>query len=165
MRRLVFAGAHRALFVEVAPEPEREFRLLCLAGREEHRIPRQRRSAREDDALEPAVALEPNEPFLADRDAVAGQPLQPLAVDTGRAVGAQHQIAAPAGQLQRQAESAHSAAVDGQRPVAHFPAVAVGAVEDAHAVQVAEAGNVGQIVGDPRRFLVLAGDGKPPTAP
>src|SRR3954462_3557731 len=52
MRRLVLAGAHRALLVELAAQADGEFRLLRLPGREEERVPRQRIAGREDDALE-----------------------------------------------------------------------------------------------------------------
>ena len=48
-----------------------------------------------------------------------------VVVDLGRAVRAQHEVTAPPGQLERQAEAAAAAAVDRERLIAHFPAVAV----------------------------------------
>ena len=50
---------------------------------------------------------------------------------SGWTVRAQHEIAAPAGQLERQPQPARAAAVDRQRLIAHFPAVAVRTVEHA----------------------------------
>ena len=72
----------------------------------------------------------------------------PVVVDLRRAIGAEHEVAAPGGQLERQAEAALAAAVDRERPIAHFPAVAVRAVEDAAAVQLGEAGDRRQVVDD-----------------
>ena len=95
--------------------------------------------------------------FLPHGDAMARQPLETLRVDLRRAVGAQHEIAAPGGELERQADAAVAAAVDRQRLIAHLPSVAVRTVEDAAAVQLAEAGNVGQVVDDAGGEEELAG--------
>jgi hypothetical protein len=88
---------------------------------------------------------------------MARQPLETLRFDLRRAVGAQHEIATPGRELERHAEAAVAAAVDRQRLIAHFPSVAVRTMEDAAAVQLAEAGNAGQVVDDAGGEEELAG--------
>src|SRR5436190_21899342 len=137
---LIWSGAHRAFVVHLAAETEGELRLLRLSGGEEERGPVERRSVGEDDALQPSVSLEAHDTLLAHPDSVAIEARKRVRLDPGRAVGAEHEVAAPPGELQRQSRAAGAAAVDRQRLVAHFPAVAVGAVEHARAVELAKAG-------------------------
>ena len=62
-----------------------------------------------------AVSFQANDAFLTDGDAVAREPLETLRLDFRRAVGAQHEIAAPDGELKRHADAAGAAAVAGAR--------------------------------------------------
>ena len=58
------------------------------------------------------------------------------------------EIAAPRGQLQREPEAALAAAIDRDRLIADFPAVAVRTVEHAAAVQLAKAVDLRHVVDD-----------------
>src|SRR4029078_10072572 len=74
VRRLVLAGADRALLVYLASPPVRQVRLLRLAGGEEQRVALQRLPAGEDDALERAGSVEADDAILADPDCPAIEP-------------------------------------------------------------------------------------------
>src|SRR5262249_34986279 len=117
---------------------------------------RQRIAGGEDDALERVAPFETHEAIFADADAVAAYPRDTLGVDLRRTIGAQHEIAAPPRQLERKSKAAGAAAVDRERLVAHFPAVAVRAVEDTEPVELPEAGKVGDVVDDAGRDQELA---------
>ena len=141
VRRLVLAGAHGALVVELAAQTHRQLRPLGLAGREEQRAAGQRARRRRTRC---ARSMPSRPSSRATRSSRSAMPLRSsrarsVPVDLGRTVGAQHEVAAPGGQLERQSETARARAVDGDRLVAHLPAVAVRTVKHAAAVELAEA--------------------------
>src|SRR5207248_11342831 len=98
------------------------------------------------DARRRLLPLETDDAVFAECDAVAPQTRGALGVDFGRPVGAEHEIATPAGELQRKPEPARAAPVDRERPIAHLPRVAVRAMKYAPSVQLMKAGNLRQIV-------------------
>ena len=146
MGRFVFAGPHRALLVDFAPEAVRETGLLPLPRGEEHRVARERLARRKDDTFQPGVPFQADDAIVTDANAVAIESRAIVRAELGRAVGAEHQVAAPGGQLERETEPTVAAAVDRQRLVAQLPSVAVRTMEHAAAVQLAEPGTLGEVV-------------------
>ncbi len=141
----------------LTPELEEEIRSLRLAGREEHRAARQPAAAFEDDLRQLTVTpFEAGHAVFADRNAVARQTCAPVVVDLAGPVGAQDEIPAPAGQLERETEAAFPVAVDGNRPIADLPAVAIRAVKHAAPVEIEKALDRGQVVDDAGRQEELA---------
>src|SRR5579883_736378 len=102
------------------------------------------------DAFEEAVGpFEMVDRLLAEGDLMTGQPIAVVRVEPGGAVGAEHEVLAPAGQFEGQLEAGMASAMDGDRSVAPLPAVAVRAVVDAPAVERLNPGDSGDLVDDP----------------
>src|SRR5436190_3064514 len=138
MGRLVFPGRDCPLLRHHAPELARELGLLCLPGREEERAASDRVAALEHDPLEAFAPFELDDALLTNPDPVPLQSRELFRWNLRRPIGAQHEIAAPAGEFERQPEPARAAPVNRQRLIAHFPAVAVRTVKNALAVQLLE---------------------------
>src|SRR5689334_22964376 len=119
-----------------------------LSLREEQRIARQRLAIVEDNGGKTAVvvfdARDRAKPYV---DAVPFQAASIAPIEQ-RSVRARDDVAAPGGETERQIRGIRSATERGEPAVAHLPAVAVGAMENAAAVAIVEAGHERQIIDD-----------------
>ena len=74
-----------------------------------------------------------------------------MPVELSRTVGTQNQICAPGRKFQRQPLAVISASIDGDRLIAHFPAVAIRTMEYTPAVEGVKSVDLWQQVGDASR--------------
>ena len=126
-------------------------------GREKQRAPIERRAGGEHDPLE-AIACPSRRTTRSSRTRMPWRSRRARssgAISDGPSVQSTRSRLQPVSSSDRPS-AALAAAVDRERLIAHFPAVAVRTVEDAHAVELAEAGNVRQVVGDAGRDQQLA---------
>jgi hypothetical protein len=114
--------------------------MLPLARTEEERRPGERRAAGEDDPLEPpAIPFHSQDPLLPDQDAVPRQRGLVAVRERVGAVGAEHEVAAPAQHAERIGARALIAAEHGDGLVAVLPPVAERAVMHRRAVELGDA--------------------------
>src|SRR3989337_379936 len=97
------------------------------------------------------MPFERRDPVLADGDAVALELRQLFGLEPRGPIRTEAQTPAPHRQLERQAERAAPLPVDRDGLIAELPAVAVRAVEDALAIQFADAVNLRKVVHHARR--------------
>jgi len=109
------------------------------------------RTAVEPDPLQAALATGESPDRLLAHAHSSARERPALTVQARRAVGAQHDIAAPPGHHQRRASPFGTAALDGQRTVANLPAVTERAVEDRPAPQWVDTRRRRRVVAQPVR--------------
>ena len=100
-RALVRTRADGALVVQLAAQPNGELRLLRLPRREEQRAARQGAAVGEDDPCQRSiVSVEPIDAIFSHPNFRTRESRPVVVVDFGRAIRAEDEVAAPAGELQ-----------------------------------------------------------------
>jgi hypothetical protein len=88
--------------------------------------------------------------LLANGDAVPRQHVALVVTEPAGTIGAEHDVAAPARQLERQPVASTTPTVDRERQLTQLPGVAVRTVKDALPVEILQAGKVRHVVHDTR---------------